>query len=214
MTGTNATVEKVLVLDPSRWQGKNLHVIHLLLWENDNEIRNDFWFFSSFTWECRSSWALLSHRKYKVKVVMRVPATDKCQGEHLLAYLKLVKKLIALFCVFFCFCFAERLFSGWFVSAHQSLVGTVYGGQRSSQCFCGAIIPPNQSGWISSQTTWKRVIHSICPPPTIKSERRKSPLTINTHWYAYISFSTSFSFEFEGSVDDTVSIRVDGSPII
>ncbi len=25
MTGTNATVEKIL-LDPSRWQGKNLHV--------------------------------------------------------------------------------------------------------------------------------------------------------------------------------------------
>jgi hypothetical protein len=36
--------------------------------------------------------------------------------------------------------------------------------------------------------------------------------------YAYfLLFSTSFSFEFEGSVDDTVSIRVDGSsapPII
>lgn len=29
MTGTNATVEKIL-LDPSRWQGKNLHVKLLL----------------------------------------------------------------------------------------------------------------------------------------------------------------------------------------
>jgi hypothetical protein len=30
--------------------------------------------------------------------------------------------------------------------------------------------------------------------------------------YAYfLLFSTSFSFEFEGSVNDTVSIRVDGS---
>ncbi len=46
----------------------------------------------------------------------------------------------------------------------------------------------HQSGWISSQTRcWKRLSHSICPSPTIKSERRKSPLAINTHWYVYSS---------------------------
>jgi hypothetical protein len=89
----------------------------------------------------------------------------------------------------------------------------------ASQWFDGAKIPStgrwmsNQSGWISSQTTcWKRLSHSISPSPTIKSKRRKSPLAINTHLYAYfLLFSTSFSFEFEGSVNDTVSIKVDGS---
>jgi hypothetical protein len=54
---------------------------------------------------------------------------------------------------------------------------------------------------------WSR---KICSPLTINSERRKSLLAINTHLYAYF-LSTSFSFEFKDSVDDTVSIRVDGS---
>lgn len=72
MTGTNATVEKIL-LDPSRWQGKNLHVkIKITSFFIFSNTENSYFINFNFV-GVQIIRGPLSERKEEVKVVKTVP---------------------------------------------------------------------------------------------------------------------------------------------
>ena len=55
----------------------------------------------------------------------------------------------------------------------------------ASQWFGGAKIPHQRMDLKPNVMETRKSFDLASPAPTIKSERRKSPLAINTHWYAY-----------------------------